>query len=311
MERSRAWVLNFDADEELAALAAGASAHTPARAVLARFEALAARVQALLGPGDRVIVPRATAGALEGLPDAFVGRAWCPTPRALQAFQDAGIEAPEAPPLAVIQRVNHRRFAADLGQTLPEARFVEAMDALIETIAAPSPTGHWLLKRPFGFAGRGRRKVRAGSIDPSARAWIEASLGRRPGQLGAMGIQVEPWVERSLDCAIHGFLARSGELTLGEPTVQSTDPSGAWLGSARAREGDLSRPERAALFDAAEASASALFAAGYTGPFGIDAFRWIDASGAAQFNPRCEINARYSMGWAIGMGDRRPDLAID
>jgi hypothetical protein len=23
---------------------------------------------------------------------------------------------------------------------------------------------------------------------------------------------------------------------------------------------------------------------------------------------RCEINARYSMGWAIGMGEMRPDL---
>jgi hypothetical protein len=35
--------------------------------------------------------------------------------------------------------------------------------------------------------------------------------------------------------------------------------------------------------------------AGYFGPFGIDAYRWRD--GATQyFNPRSEINARYSMG---------------
>ena len=25
-------------------------------------------------------------------------------------------------------------------------------------------------------------------------------------------------------------------------------------------------------------------------------------------NPRSEINARYSMGWGVGMGDCRPDL---
>ena len=34
-------------------------------------------------------------------------------------------------------------------------------------------------------------------------------------------------------------------------------------------------------------------------------------SGALAFNARCEINARYSMGWAIGMGGIRPDLEID
>jgi hypothetical protein len=48
--------------------------------------------------------------------------------------------------------------------------------------------------------------------------------------------------------------------------------------------------------------------AGYYGPFGIDAFRWRDQNGKQQWNPRCEINARYSMGWSIGMGQSRPDL---
>jgi hypothetical protein len=54
--------------------------------------------------------------------------------------------------------------------------------------------------------------------------------------------------------------------------------------------------------------AQALLEAGYFGPFGIDAFRWVDRAGVERFNPRCEINARYSMGWAVGMGSRRPDL---
>ena len=119
---------------------------------------------------------------------------------------------------------------------------------------------------------------------------------------------VEPCVVRAIDAALHGFISASGQLTLGEPTVQSIATSGAWLGSARAGPLDLSPDEHRALLDAAEAAAGALVSAGYFGPFGIDAFRWIDAYGVPQFHPRCEINARYSMGWAIGMGDRRPDL---
>ena len=47
---------------------------------------------------------------------------------------------------------------------------------------------------------------------------------------------------------------------------------------------------------------------GYFGPFGIDGFRYRDTDGHLRFNPRSEINARYSMGWAVGMRDKRPDL---
>ena len=38
--------------------------------------------------------------------------------------------------------------------------------------------------------------------------------------------------------------------------------------------------------------------------FGIDAFTWIDNAGRKRLLPRCEINARFSMGWAIGMGQK-------
>jgi hypothetical protein len=311
-----AWVLNFDAEDELAA---APRAYTPSRAVLSRFEALAARVFALLGPLDRVLVPALPqVGPLPAPPRAFLGRAWCPTPRAIQAFCEAGVEVPTAPPLDVLRRVNHRRFCAELGQTLPGARFVDTFDAVLETIAAPSPTGHWLLKRPFSFTGRGRRKVCRGSLCAADRSFIQTSLaprGATPAKASvdprsaAAGLQVEPWVELRGDVALHGFISASGRITLGEPTVQALDATGAWRGSARAGPGDLLMDERRALIEAAHEAAVALRVAGYFGPFGVDAFRWINAHGAMRFNPRCEINARYSMGWAIGMGDVRPDLA--
>ena len=43
--------------------------------------------------------------------------------------------------------------------------------------------------------------------------------------------------------------------------------------------------------------AAALRAADYFGPFGIDAFRYRSAQGDVLFNPRCEINARFTMGY--------------
>jgi hypothetical protein len=306
-------VLNFDAEEELAAASAG-EPYTPSQKVLGRFEALVPRVSGLFRAGDSVIVPaKASAvvpsgeGLLTQAKTGHVGRAWCPTPRAVRAFREAGIAPPAAPPIEVLCRVNHRRFAAELGQPLPGARFAESLGAVIEAVAAPSPTGEWLLKRAFGFAGRGRRKVRAGPLDEGTRAFVLASLAPRAGR----GLQVEPWVHRAGDAALHGFLAHTGELTLGEPTVQSMDPTGAWLSTSRAGPGDLADHETHALREAATEAAATLFAAGYFGPFGVDAFRWIDERGQARWNPRCEINARYSMGWAIGMGERRPDREIE
>jgi hypothetical protein len=199
----------------------------------------------------------------------------------------------------VLRHVNHRRFNAELGQTLPGARFVTTASDLSAVIAGESPSGHWLLKRPFGFAGRGRRRVTRGGLDPAARTWIDASL--RAGE----GLQVEPWVERISDYGLHGFLSQSGAITLGEPTRQSCDDAGAWRGTTLAI--DLEAHESAALHASAKLAAEALRSAGYFGPFGVDAYRW-QSDATIRFNARSEINARYSMGWGTGMQRRRVDL---
>jgi hypothetical protein len=262
--------------------------------VQARARVLAGKVRALLGPGDIVLAPGAHAG------DGRIGRAWCPTPRALSAIARAGARVPPAPSVEVIRRVNHRRFCAELGQGLEGARYVGTRAELASALAGSE--GDWLLKRPFGFAGRGRLRVTAGRLAPAEERWIERSLA------GGEGLQAEPWVERAGDFALHGHLSAGGALMLGEPTAQRCDASGAWIASERAGGEALSSTEREALFHAAEEAGAALRAAAYFGPFGIDAFRYRAPGGGLRFDPRCEINARYSMGWAIGMGVRRPDL---
>jgi hypothetical protein len=294
MDGRRAWLLNLDAEDELASR----GGHTPSAATARRSAALGRRVEGLLGPGDVLLEEAST------LPrgERRRGLAWCPTPRALRALEAAGAVVSAAPPLEVLRRVNHRRFCAELGQTLPGAHYVETRVELADVLGAATPGAPWLLKRPFGFAGRGRRRVAAGSLDPADARWIDASL--RTGE----GLQAEPWATRAGDFAIHGFLDPSGGLTLGAPTVQCCDASGAWSGSARCDPSALTAAEQGALEASAEQAAEALHRAGYFGPFGVDAFRWRDEGGELRWNPRCEINARYSRGWAIGMGPRRPDL---
>ena len=285
-----AWVLNLDAERELET----PGAHTPSADTIARMPDLVRALRGLLGH-DGVVVDEDARVTREHL-----GRAWCPTPSALRRLGDAGATVLPAPGFDVLRRVNHRRFSADRGQTLPGARFAMSLDEVLETIAGESPTGHWLLKRPFGFAGRGRRRVAQGELDDATLEWVRASLR------GGEGAQIEPWVERADDFAVHGFVSPEGIVTVGEPTRQQCDERGAWRATELAT--NLAPDVASRLRSSAELAANALHEAGYFGPFGVDAFLW-RCRGQVALNPRSEINARYSMGWAVGMAERRVDLA--
>lgn len=294
MREPVAWVFNLDAEDELAR----GGPHTPTNAVQARVTSLLPLLAPLMKPGDEVLWPGESSSLR-----ASTGRAWCPTPWACMQMTRAGLSVPPAPPAQVLRKVNHRAFAHDLGQALPAARIVGSQSELLQALgdsralAEVSIERNWLLKRPLGYAGRGRRKVASATLSEPDRVWIEAALRSRDG------LSVEPFVERVLDCALHGFLESDGALTLGRPTVQTVDPSGTWQATKFAAPGDLSPLEVELLTQAAASTAKALSKAGYFGPFGLDAFRWRAPDGTLHFQPRCEVNARYSMGWAIGMGD--------
>ncbi len=287
------WVFNLDAEDELAR----GGPHTPTRATRARVEGLLPGLRPLMQPEDEVVWP----GEGRGLRGGW-GRAWCPTRWSGEQLARAGLRVPPAPSSKVLRQVNHRHFAHALGQALPGARFVHTQSQLLEVLldskllAGVSIERNWLMKRPLGYAGRGRRKIASSLLRPSDRTWIEAAL--RSGD----GLQVEPLVARELDCGLHGWLGPEGGLSLGEPTVQTIDASGRWLSTRRSSPPDLDFEERAQLEDAARTTAQALSRAGYFGPFGLDAFRWRAPDGTQHFQPRCELNARYSMGWATGMG---------
>lgn len=298
----RAWVLNLDADDELART----GGHTPNAAARRRMQTMAATVAATLVPPDDVWwVPGDPApAAARGRP----GVAWCPTPRALSALSEAGAVPPaDAPPLAVLRAANHRALAHRwFPEDLPGARLTWSVDEALAAVAAPPPreTGStdWLLKRAHGHAGRGRRRVTCGRLDESDRRWVAASFARG---LDAPALVVEPWVSRLADHSVQGWRDPGDPVPrLGPLCRQAVGDDGRWLRTWVLAEGERDPALAAALEAAGQRAANALADIGYHGPFGIDAFLWRDLDGLPRLRRCTDLNARYTTGWGIGPPER-------
>lgn len=291
-EERRAWVLNLDAEAELEA----GRRYRPSRHLEGIVRARAGLLRELTAPGDVVL----TEELLEREPDAargLQGLAWSPTPRARALLERAGARVGEVPDLAVLQRVNGRPFTAELRARLwPEAlekRVVTAREELLALLARPADRG-WLVRRTFGAAGRGRRRIHAGRPDAAELAWIEAGLRRGP-------LVVEPFVRVTREYTRSGQVDAAGGVRLWAPCHQTTDRHGAWTDSEPLAASEV-REDDERLAQAAEEVGRALHAAGYHGPFGIDAFRHRTPEGGEALNVLSEINARFTMDWARALG---------
>jgi hypothetical protein len=283
-----AWLLNLDADREL---------QEPTRyrpvATSGRAHDLVAQIADLVASEDLVLDEATTISSLQssGLqPDDYLVQAFCPTPSALTRIVGLGLVAPNAPAVDVLRRVNDRAFCAELGQCLPGASFVRDMGSLERQLEQPSPTGRYVIKRAFSFAGREQRRVRDGVLDDSTRGFCRRSFAR------GEGLQVEPWMERVGDFSRHGYVSAAGTLNIGPTREQRCDPLGRFLGVATSSAA-VTDAEAASLAAELKLTAAALSRSGYFGPFGIDAFRYRLPDGSTAFNPRCEINARFTMGY--------------
>lgn len=287
--RPRLWLFNLDAPLELQH--GGGHYRAPQR-VQRAFLPMLPHARQLMGPADASLELDVTrAPAAPSADEPWVGAAWCPTPSALRQLDRAGAELSPSPSVEVLRRVNHRRFYVELGGGAPGARYLSDDADLHATLAEPGTS--WLFKRPFGFAGRGQRRI-LGEPTPDDRRWLLDSM--RQG-----GLVAEPWLEIAGEIAIHGLLDAAGGLALGQVCVQETNAYRAWIATRRAAPTDSSPAATAQLVRRAEAVAAALARAGYFGPFGIDAYFFRTRSGALALNPLGELNARYTMGFAIGM----------
>ncbi|MEE2887956.1 MAG: hypothetical protein VX951_11065, partial [Planctomycetota bacterium] len=206
------------------------------------------------------------------------------------------------PSLDCLQTVNHRNFLVELTEGLPDSIFATTMDQLTEHLrCCPPPPGGWLLKRAFGFSGRWRRQI-TDLGDVATRRWCEASMCDYGG-----GLQVEPFVPILAEFTLHGLLQADGSVLRGEPTRLYSDQRGAWIDNQALSE-DLSVSERDSFELAFSTTTDALHKSGYSGPFGIDGFRWQDIEGKPRWQPLSDLNARFTMGYFVGMHQHHRDV---
>ena len=294
MAARTAWVLNLDADLELWA----GPRYAPTNAVRAAMAPHVAKLAAsLLAPGDVLVDEASPPASAAGL----VGRAFCPTTRAVSLLVRAGARPAPHPPHAVLREVNGRGFCAALGSSLPGAVFVRDLDAALSVLASvPDVATQWRVKRAFSMAGRGQRPIAAGAAGAAGatsaadRSFLRSAIGAEGG------VMIEPDVAIVRELAIHGMLAQDGAFELGRIVEQTCDAHGQWVATTVAT--DVEGAIADALAREAGLVARALYAAGYFGPFGIDAFLYRDPAGVVRLQPRSEINARYSMGFSVGFG---------
>jgi hypothetical protein len=173
--------------------------------------------------------------------------------------------------------VNDRRFALRVAK-LAGTRVIESVDDL-----DGEWPGEWVAKAVWTAAGRDRAR---GQGAPSGE--LRARVANLVARAGA--VVVEPWLERVADLGVCSFVGRAPN----PPHTLLVDERGGFTGI------DLSVPELPpAMRDELDATVAAcdraLAAAGYSGPFTVDAFVYRGERGPT-LRPLCELNARYTFG---------------
>ena len=287
-----AWVLNLDAEHELEA----PRGWQPTQHLRAIVQAQAPKLLgSLVAAHDVVLDERDLTNGLRRA-RGLRGRAWLPTPRALKILAAAGATVDPTPGLDILQRVNRRDWATRVRAPFAEdsitKHIVLDLESALTQVSLPSERG-WLVRRGFGAAGRGRRRLHSGKPDAGELAWLVASLKLGP-------LVIEPWMEIVREHTRSGFVRTDGSVLVSAPCFQTTTNEGAWTGTRRAAAGELTRRDDERLAQMVETVGQALAQEGYRGPYGLDA--WTARQGDREvLNPLSEVNARFTMDWATAV----------
>lgn len=307
----RLLLANLLAEDDLEALAHAGDPRfrrrPPSTRTLQVVSQMAGQLAIFGRPGDRLWLP----GDHPPEPAAEV-LAWCETPEsaALRTAPRSLNTPPDLPmrellwhlPVAspeTVAKVHHRSFALRvaeaLGCALPGAQMVESLVELDRILAERAAPAAWVVKAPFSAAGRSRFIERQGPhlADPKSRRTVE-NLFESHGSL-----LFEPWLDRVADWGCSALLTREGLRMVGIHR-QRVDTKGQFAGI-ELDTGDLPDSDRERLLEVVAGAAAALRRAGYTGPFGVDAWHWRRPDGTVAFHPLGEINARMTFGlveWA-------------
>ncbi|QDV07048.1 hypothetical protein Poly30_25670 [Planctomycetes bacterium Poly30] len=274
MSVSRVWVLNFDAEAELAT---GRRAPVP---FLGR--------PSWIAHGD-LVLDGAGPGPGEGVLPASGrdGVAWCPTPDALRLLRAAGARRlPRAPAEPTLRAANARETFADLhplaafGASVAETS--GEVEAALRRPALPRHSSRapaWWLRESLCAAGQGRFLAERWTRESAA--WTERAFESGP-------VHVLPVVDIEEEFSAHAFLFSSGATAFGRHVGQVVR-GGSWRSAEPLAD---SIPELETVLGEVEARLRAM---DYAGPVGVDGFRWRDADGASHIAAGTDINARYTM----------------
>lgn len=288
-----AWVLNLDAEEEYAR----GKGYTPKQRMhkIARLQARAL-TGSLIQPQDMIIDAR-NLEENKGKARGIRGLAWSPTPWAQTQLHNANAKVPQPPSLKVLQLVNSKFFAQGIETDAPQLKkhLEHSVDGILNSLSQ-MPEKSWLLRRPFGVAGRGRLLLQGEPQSNKELRWLIASI-----EMGPM--VMEPEVHIILEVSTCGWIDNKGDVRWAAPCYQEVDKNGAWVRTLPIPSGKLTDLELEHLQAGADDAVQALIDAGYWGPFSVDAFEYESGDGEESWNTLGEINARFTMGWATAFGN--------
>lgn len=184
---------------------------------------------------------------------------------------------------------------------------VNSLDEALAAISKIRTRGHHkiVVKESFGVAGSNAMRLFEPEILPSQIRWLENAFARK------RELVVEPWLERVMDFSVQLEMSERG-LKLCGYTGLLNDARGQFVANFAESHFHKRIPTRVVTQFQAQADISGwllefyadvfkdleaeLGAVDFTGPLGIDAFVYRDASGVVKLKPIVEINPRYTMG---------------
>ncbi|MBI3726256.1 hypothetical protein HY251_20210 [bacterium] len=225
------------------------------------------------------VAPSLTGGDHELVP-------WGAAPSLVDLAKKVGARY-EPPHVDAVRKANSKAFAHELATRLgldPPGAVLRSREEVEARLAAFRERELWVVKRAFGFAGRGHLLGRGPSLPGNGKGWLESAFSRGDP------VVLEPWLEREGDLSAHFTVLRDGKVSFLGVVEMLCAKNGCYLGNrigALALEASFrDELERVALRAGAE-----LAREGYFGPAGIDAF----VSGG-RLRALVEVNARHSMG---------------
>lgn len=198
------------------------------------------------------------------------------------------------PAVAVVRRVNDRRFAdrvaaEKLGESEHVLGVARSPAAVARLLARDrdSPDG-WVVKARHGNSALGHRRLRQANLDAAETRMLARLLAADPV------VTVERWRQRVCDLSATFDVAADGRILGAAMHEVVNTAAGAFLGAVfEPHDGSLER-WREEVLAAVAVAGDALAEAGYFGPACLDAFVWRDGS-RLRLRRLVELNARGHM----------------